>query len=82
MDFGSYQKQLLVIVMSIGRQNVDMNFCFKNTVNKPMLLRDFSTPSAFWFAFQWLWMAQASLGMLVKFTNEFQRFLINLWFIA
>ena len=42
-----------------------------------MLFRDFSTPSAFGFAFQWFWMTCTSFRMLTQFFYEAHDFIIR-----
>ena len=45
-------KRLFVIIMPIGRENINMDFCFENAINKSMLLCDFTAPSTFGLSFQ------------------------------
>lgn len=75
-------KRLFVIIMPIGREDINMDFCFENAINKSMLLCDFTAPSTLRFSFQWFRVAQSCLGMNVKFTNKPKSFLVSLRFIA
>ncbi len=45
------KSDLFVAIMSISRENVNVDFGLKDTINKPVLLGYFSTPSPFGFAF-------------------------------
>ena len=68
--------------MSISRQYVNMNFCFKDAINKSMLLRDFTAPSAFRLSPQRFWVSQPSLWMIIKLTNEPHSLFVSLRLIA
>ena len=61
---------LFIVVMSVGTKNVNMDFCFKDTVNEPVLLRYLAAPSTFWLTFQRFGMPQACLRMIIKLTYE------------
>ena len=76
------RKQLLVAIMPIGRQNIHMDFCFENSIDKSMLLGDFATPSAFGFTFQWFRMPQTGFGMIIKLADKSQCFLVCLGLIV
>ena len=76
------RKHSLITIMPIGRQNVHMDFCFENTIDKSMLLGDFATPSAFGFTFQWFRMPQTGFGMIIKLANKSQCFLVCLGLIV
>ena len=71
------RKQLLIAIMPIGRQNVHVDFCFENSIDKSMLLGDFATPSAFRFTFQWFRMPQTGFGMIIKLADKSQCFLVS-----
>ena len=75
-------KQSLIVVMPVGREHVNMDFFFKNTINESMLLGDFSAPSPFWLSFQWLRMPKSCLGMVIKFPNEPHGLLVSLRLIT
>ena len=76
------KKQSLVAVMPVGRQDVHMDFCFEDSIDKSMLLCYFTTPSTFWLSFQRLRVSQSCLGMVVKFANESQSLLVSFWLIS
>lgn len=60
------QYYLFVVVMTVGTKNVNMDFCFKDTIKEPVLLCYLAAPSAFWPTFQWFRMPQANLRMIIK----------------
>jgi len=70
------KKQSLVAIMSIGRQNIYMDFCFEDSIDKSMLLCDFAAPSIFRFSLQWLRMSQPGFWMIVELANKSQCFLV------
>ena len=72
----------LVIIMPISGENINVDFCFENTINKSVFFRYLSTPAAFWFAFQWFWMSQTCLRMFIKFSNKLYRLLIGFRFVT
>jgi len=73
---------LFVIIMPISRQNIYVDFCLKNAINKSMFFSDFTTPSIFRFTFQWLRVAQSCFWVFIKLANESQRFFVSLWLKA
>ena len=75
-------KRLFVIIMPIGRENINMDFCFENAINKSMLLCDFTAPSTFGLSFQRFRVAQSCLGMIVKFAYKPKSFFVRLRLIA
>jgi len=64
--------------MAIGRKHVDMDFCFKNAVDKSMLSCDFSAPSPFGLLLQWLRVTQPCLRMVVKLADKPQSLIVSL----
>lgn len=73
------QQQLFVVVMTVGCKHINMNLRIEDAVNEPVLLCYLATPSTFGLAFQRFRMSQSGFRMLIKFTNEFHRFLISFW---
>ena len=70
-------KRLFVIIMPIGRENINMDFCFENAINKSMLLCDFTAPSTLGLSFQmmtlyWLINYEYTCRVLQHFQNSFQ----------
>ena len=49
-----------------------------NAIHQPMFLGDTTTPTAFWLAFQWLWMARTCLGVGLQFFQQILNFCICL----
>ena len=68
--------KLLIPIMAIGGENINMDFRFKDTINKPVFFSYLAAPSAFRLTFQWLWMPQPRFGMLIKFTNKLHSFFV------
>ena len=68
----------LVIIIAIGRKHVDMDFCFKNAVDKSMLSCDFAAPSPFGLPLQWLRVTQPCLRMVVKLADKPQSLIVSL----
>lgn len=41
----------LIIIMTVGRQYVNINIFFNDAINHAMFLGYFATPSSFWLSF-------------------------------
>ena len=75
-------KRLFVIIMPISREDINMDFCLENAINKSMFLCDFTTPSSLGLSFQWFRVPQSCLGMIVKFAYKPKSFFVRLRLIA
>ena len=71
--------ELLIPIMAIGREYINMDFSFEDSINKSMLFGYLTAPSAFGLTFQWLWMPQPRFGMLIKFTNKLHGLFVDFW---
>ena len=59
-------KQLLVIIMAVGRYHEHHNLGVVNLVNQPMLVANLASPLACSVSGELLWLASTCTGMLVK----------------
>ena len=66
---------LLIIIMSISRKHIYVNFRLEDAIYQPVLLGYLTAPAIFGFAFQWLGMACTCLGMLHKLVEQLDSFL-------
>ena len=56
--------------MTIGGEDIHIDFSLENTVNKPMLFGYLSAPTVFGFSFQGLGMSGSRLGMFYKLVQQ------------
>ena len=61
----------LIVVMSIGREHINMDFHLENVIHQTMFLGDLTTPAILRLSFQWLRMACASLRMFCYLVEQF-----------
>ena len=73
-------QQSFVIIMTICGNHQHDDFLIKDSVNHPMLLGDFPTPSSFWLSFQRLWMPRSCHGVLCQFRNKALSLIIGFGF--
>ena len=71
------KKTLLVIVMPIGRKNVNVDLCLEDFVDQAMLLCDGTTPLTTTIPLQLLRVTRASFGMLFQFLYKLISFSIS-----
>lgn len=72
--------RLFVVVMAVGRKNIDMNFRLKYFVDETVLLRNCTAPLTTAVALQWFWMTSACTRMIRLFVDKFYSFLKSCWF--
>ena len=65
----------LIIIMSIGREHINVNFCLENAIYQTMFLGYLTTPAILRLSFQWFRMSSASLRMLSNLIEQFDNFL-------
>ena len=70
------QIELLISVVTVSRENIDVNLFLEDSIHQTMLFSNRTTPTIFWHAFQRLRMSRTGFGMLFQFLNKLVGLLI------